>query len=155
MTDPHPAIRPFADRDRPFRARAARELRPGATASPRDPALLDAYFDRFGRGDAGDWSDAFVAVDAADRAIGLVALVRQEDPFTGHPRAYVDALVVDPDARGRGVGAALLRFAEAWARERGCREVCLDVFAGNAGAIAFYERVGFRPDHVRLAKPLA
>jgi RimJ/RimL family protein N-acetyltransferase len=43
---------------------------------------------------------------------------------------------------------------EHWAREHGCREVVLDVFAGNNGAIAFYERSGYRPDHIRMTKSL-
>ena len=77
------------------------------------------------------------------------------DYFTGHPRAYVDVLVVAPEAEGQGVGRALLDHVEAWAREQGCLEVVLDVFAGNEAATAFYERCGYRPDHVRMAKPLA
>ena len=42
----------------------------------------------------------------------------------------------------------------AWTRDRAFREVVLDVFADNQGAIAFYERQGYRPDHVRMTKPL-
>jgi ribosomal protein S18 acetylase RimI-like enzyme len=45
-------------------------------------------------------------------------------------------------------------YIERWARDRAFREVVLDVFAGNERAIAFYERQGYRPDHIRMAKPL-
>jgi ribosomal protein S18 acetylase RimI-like enzyme len=43
---------------------------------------------------------------------------------------------------------------DGWARAQAFRDVVLDLFADNQGAIAFYERQGYRPDHVRMAKPL-
>ena len=85
---------------------------------------------------------------------GVVSVHPDTDYFTGHPRAYVDILVVAREAEGRGVGRALMDHIEHWARDKAFREVVLDVFAGNQGAIAFYERQGYRPDHMRMAKPL-
>jgi ribosomal protein S18 acetylase RimI-like enzyme len=52
-------------------------------------------------------------------------------------------LFVAPGARGYGVGAALLDEACAEARARGLRPV-LDVLDHNRGAIALYERKGWR-----------
>ena len=72
----------------------------------------------------------------------------------GERFAYVDILAVSSEFEGRGVGRALLSHVEQWARERDFVEVVLDVFAGNAHAIAFYTRLGYAPDHIRLAKPL-
>lgn len=153
MSDP--TIRPFRERDAAFRQRIAPRLHPGPTASPRDPDVFAAFFERFGQtGEGGDGGHAFVAVDADDRPLGMLVLLSDKDHFTGHRRAYVNILVVDEAAEGRGVGAALMRFSEAWGREHGCREVCLDVFAGNERAIAFYERIGFRVDHQRMTKSL-
>lgn len=150
-----PTIRPFRPDDAPFRQRVAPRLHPGTTASPRDPAAFADFFARFGRGESGDdGGQAFVAVDEADRPLGMIVLQGDKDYFTGHRRAYVNILVVDEAAEGRGVGQALMRFAEAWGRERGCREVCLDVFAGNERAVAFYGRNGYRVDHQRMTKPL-
>lgn len=85
---------------------------------------------------------------------GVVAVHPDTDYFTGHARTYVDILVVAAEAEGKGIGRALMRHAEDWARAHDCLEVVLDVFAGNTGAIAFYERNGYRPDHIRMAKPL-
>lgn len=99
-------------------------------------------------------AEAFVAAIDGEPC-GLASVHPDVDYFTGHPRAYVDILVVAEDAEGRGVGRALMGHVEAWARAHRCREVVLDVFASNHGAIAFYERCGYRPDHVRMAKPLA
>lgn len=52
---------------------------------------------------------------------------------------------VAPEARGRGVAAALLDEALGWARARGTRVVHLGVNSANAGAIRLYERAGFAP----------
>jgi ribosomal protein S18 acetylase RimI-like enzyme len=87
--------------------------------------------------------------------LGLLVMKPDFDYFTDHPRAYVEILVVSEEAEGRGVGRALMSHAEQWGRERGCHEVVLDVFANNPSAIAFYERIGFAPDHLRMSKSLA
>jgi ribosomal protein S18 acetylase RimI-like enzyme len=50
---------------------------------------------------------------------------------------------VAPSARGRGVGDALVREVEQWARESGARVLRLDVAEDNAAAQALYERRGF------------
>jgi len=50
------------------------------------------------------------------------------------------------EARGRGVGAALLRFAVARARARGARAVRLTTNEQNEAAQRFYGREGFVPE---------
>lgn len=47
------------------------------------------------------------------------------------------------DATGRGVGAALMDWTLAEARDRACDAVQLSVFSGNTGAQRFYARYGF------------
>lgn len=49
---------------------------------------------------------------------------------------------VAPEARGRGVGAALFRAAEAWARARGCRRLKVETQNVNVPACRFYARQG-------------
>ncbi|MEH3148221.1 MAG: GNAT family N-acetyltransferase [Methylobacterium frigidaeris] len=46
---------------------------------------------------------------------------------------------------GRGVGGALIAAILAAARRAGYREMRLDTLPTMAGAIALYERAGFRP----------
>lgn len=48
------------------------------------------------------------------------------------------------EARGRGVGAALLREAEHLARTRGRKQMSLEVAEDNHNAIAFYQREGYQ-----------
>ncbi|MDB4909161.1 MAG: ribosomal-protein-alanine acetyltransferase [Gemmatimonadetes bacterium] len=52
-------------------------------------------------------------------------------------------VAVTPEARGRGIGAALLLAALEDARQRGTRAVYLEVRESNAAARSLYERHGF------------
>ena len=67
---------------------------------------------------------------------------------------YVDAwhvmnIATDPEHRGRGIATMLLeRLFEATAG-RGRRGYTLEVRVSNAGAVALYERLGFKPRGVR------
>ena len=148
-------VRPFSAEDQPFLSRVASRIHPGQTVSPRDPEALDRFFSELQRGKllTEPGAEAFVAAIEGEPC-GLVSVHPDEDYFTGHPRAYVDIFVVAREAQGKGVGRALMNHVERWARDRAFHEVVLDVFAGNHGAITFYERQGYRPDHIRMAKPL-
>jgi ribosomal-protein-alanine N-acetyltransferase len=61
---------------------------------------------------------------------------------SGAARLY--SLATQPEARGQGIGAALLEAAAAAARRRGSHALRLEVRTDNAAAIALYERHGFR-----------
>lgn len=58
--------------------------------------------------------------------------------------ARLYSLASRPEARGKGVGSALLAGVERAARRRGCRELRLEVRTDNADAIRLYERLGYR-----------
>ena len=86
--------------------------------------------------------------EADGRALGF-ALGR-----TRSRMGRVTDLYVVPEARRRGVGAALLRELVAAFRERGLESVGLEVTADNAAARAVYQRWGFRERWLELAAPL-
>jgi len=52
-------------------------------------------------------------------------------------------LYTAPDKTGSGIGAALMEWAEAQARQFGADEIQLSVWSGNHGAQRFYARHGF------------
>jgi ribosomal protein S18 acetylase RimI-like enzyme len=62
------------------------------------------------------------------------------DAYPAH--LHIDLL---PHAQGRGLGRTLIATLAAALRERGVPGLHLGVSAANTGAIAFYDRVGFRP----------
>jgi GNAT superfamily N-acetyltransferase len=49
---------------------------------------------------------------------------------------------VSPNARGQGVGSALFRAAEVWAKARGCRQLKVETQNINVAACRFYARQG-------------
>jgi GNAT superfamily N-acetyltransferase len=57
--------------------------------------------------------------------------------------AEIGGLVVDGKSRGRGIGAALMSAAEAWAREAGHGTVRLRSNVIRERAHRFYERLGY------------
>jgi len=58
-------------------------------------------------------------------------------------RAYVVTLDVAVECRQRGLARRLMREVEASAMVAGVRWIQLHVYTGNAGAIRFYERMGY------------
>ena len=57
---------------------------------------------------------------------------------------YIDDLCVDEECRGKGVGSALYAYMLQLAKERGCNNVELNVWAFNTPAIRFYEKCGMK-----------
>ena len=68
--------------------------------------------------------------------------------YEGRPSAFLEAMVVDPGWRRRGVGRRLVERALGDLRAAGCRKVQLLSHKRHAddGAHAFYRDLGFRPE---------
>jgi ribosomal-protein-alanine N-acetyltransferase len=65
----------------------------------------------------------------------------------GERLGYIVTLDVRPELRRRGLGQQLMTAAELKARAAGCGTVALHVFTGNAGAVRFYETMGYVRTH--------
>jgi ribosomal protein S18 acetylase RimI-like enzyme len=90
---------------------------------------------------ASDASRLLVARDADGSVLGAMTLVVFRIP-TG-VRAWIEDVVVDGDARGRGVGEALNRAAIDLAYELGSRTIDLTSRPTRVAANALYQKLGF------------
>lgn len=63
---------------------------------------------------------------------------------------YIDDLCVDETVRGRHIGAELYRFVVRYAKEIGCYNVTLNVWADNKNAVAFYEKIGLKVQKIGM-----
>ncbi|WP_305042819.1 GNAT family N-acetyltransferase [Geoalkalibacter sp.] len=79
----------------------------------------------------------------ADRVLGMVNLLYTVSTALGGRVALLEDMVVRPEARGLGLGAALLEEAVAVARREGCLRITLLTDADNQAAQRFYQRQGF------------
>jgi putative acetyltransferase len=93
------------------------------------------------------------AVLVAERSdgtiVGRLSLARDTHPASAHVADL--GLMVAKEARGQGVGRALLDGAVEWARGAGVRKLELHVFPWNEPAIRLYERYGFAREGYRKA----
>ena len=69
-----------------------------------------------------------------------IRIDRMKTPVT----AYITALWVEDNARGKGLASVLLSSAEAVAKKDGANVISLDVFDFNRGAISLYLRMGYK-----------
>lgn len=92
-----------------------------------------------------DTADHFVAYDDEGLAVGAGRLVVEPAGFEGAdpslgPVGHLGRLAVRKEARGSGIGVALLRAIEDQARQR---RVQLVTLSAQTNAIPFYERLGY------------
>lgn len=89
-----------------------------------------------------------VAATPADEVCGY-AICRLENPphnavLKPVRTYYLDDLCVDVSARGCGIGHHLIEAVRSEARQAGCYNLTLNVWACNESARQFYERCGFK-----------
>jgi ribosomal protein S18 acetylase RimI-like enzyme len=87
--------------------------------------------------------DAHLVAELEGAVVGYVRLRAPTHlPENAHV-IQVQGIAVHPDARRRGIAAALLAGAESQARDRGKRKLSLRVLGTNHSAIKLYEQMGF------------
>jgi aminoglycoside 6'-N-acetyltransferase I len=62
---------------------------------------------------------------------------------TRHPVGFIEGWYVESAHRGRGVGRALMRTAEEWARSQGCHELASDTWIDHESSQRAHEALGF------------
>ena len=67
---------------------------------------------------------------------------------------YIDDLCVDENARGKKVGTSLYNYVLQFAKEAGCYNVTLNVWACSNSALKFYEKCGLSVQKIGMEKIL-
>ncbi len=89
-----------------------------------------------------------LVAEAPDGIVARLSIARDPHPASTHVADL--GLMVARSFRRRGAGRALMDAAEEWARDVGVEKIELHVFPYNVGAIALYERLGYRREGLRL-----
>jgi len=152
------AIREGTAADRDFVVDTARRFaafgppawRSAAEIVAGEVRCLDDFFD--GRL-AGERRTLLIA-ELDGRPAGFTFLEPAVDYFTGQADGHIGMVAVADTAEGKGVGAALMRAAEDWARRHGYPRLHLNVFAANDRARRIYERTGYEIETIRYVKRL-
>jgi GNAT superfamily N-acetyltransferase len=99
-----------------------------------------------------------ILVAELDNEIAGLVMILTKVPYTAlderpGDHALIADLIVRERFRGQGLGVALLRQAEQYAREAGARELVIGVLSGNP-AQRLYEHEGFKPYLLTMSKSL-
>ncbi|MGH9063227.1 MAG: GNAT family N-acetyltransferase [Acidimicrobiales bacterium] len=73
----------------------------------------------------------------------------------GAALGVVDAIYVEPAARGVGVGEAIMEAMNGWFHAQGCRGVDAVALPGDRATKAFWEASGFKARLIVMHRPMA
>jgi len=91
----------------------------------------------------------------AGQIVAMLSLQYVISTALGGRVAWLEDVIVHPQARGRRIGERLLKHALESARGEGCLRVSLLTDADNTAAQRFYQRQGFLPSRMRTMRWLA
>lgn len=94
------------------------------------------FFTDFLKSVGGDLRNVLVALEG-DRMVGYV------NPVVDGDEAWIGGIGVLPSHRGKGTGTKMMLAAERECREKGAREISLEVIEGNDRAKRLYDRLGY------------
>lgn len=136
-------VRRIRSSDRSEWLRMLLGLYPGTAPDDHSPGI-DTYF-AGGTGGYPPHAAVFVYEhEEQDRLCGFLELsLRNYAEGCSGETPYVESWYVDEDVRGRGVGRALLRAAEEWARDNGYRELASDTELSNGESLQAHLALGF------------
>lgn len=92
-------------------------------------------------------------VETEDQTIGyLVGHLNEQTELRPLTVAEIESMYVEPEYRSGGIGAGLANQFLKWAERNSATRVAVSAFVANERAIAFYERLGFKPRMLTLAR---
>ncbi|MBZ0318648.1 MAG: GNAT family N-acetyltransferase [Anaerolineae bacterium] len=96
----------------------------------------------------------FFIAEEGGTAVGYVFVKHINRPINPYTHAdtflHIDQISVNPDARGKGCGKALMQAVYDLAARHSIQRITLDVWQFNETAIEFYRNLGFNPFMQRM-----
>lgn len=132
-------IREFAEADWPQVWPIVRDIVRAQETFPYDPAMTQDQAREI-------WIEAPPGLTVVAAEDGRVLGTAKMGPNKPGPGAHIStaSFMVAPDARGKGVGGALCRYAMEWAKAHGYAGMQFNaVVESNRSAVELYERLGF------------
>lgn len=92
-------------------------------------------------------------VRSSDRErVGILWVNMRQQP---KPHAFIYNIEIFPEFRRQGYAEAAMRTLEDEARRMGAEAIRLHVFGHNVAARPLYEKLGYSPTNILMAKPLS
>jgi len=113
--------------------------------APPEPRSLEEVLDHHRALHHGGATHLLATLDGRDVGLLTIELTSPAPRLCADGQPYIGPTATDPDARGRGVGRALVDTALGWAHAHGYRWVSVDFEAANPLSRPFWLGNGFRP----------
>ncbi|SHM29745.1 GNAT family N-acetyltransferase [Flavobacterium xanthum] len=114
---------------------------------PYDPTLKEDpihYYD-IEKMIAAPHIEVLVAEINAEIIASGYARLEAAKPYLNHETyGYLGFMFTDPNHRGKGVNASIIKALKSWCNLHEVFELRLDVYSDNASAIKAYEKAGFK-----------
>jgi len=88
--------------------------------------------------------------DVAGYAFCVIIKQRGNNILQDMTTLYIDDLCVDETLRGQKIGSRLYEYVLDYAKQIGCYNVTLNVWACNESAKKFYEKCGLKPQKIGM-----
>ena len=98
--------------------------------------------------------DAIGAFDVNGKMLGLVQTVIHLSTWSVAPRCYLNDLYTTPEARGKGVGRALIEAVYAMAKAKGCVKVHWLTHESNVTGQSLYNQLAVNEGFVQCVHAL-
>lgn len=98
--------------------------------------------------------DGVPTESAPGELCGFLWVVLCHNNWTGEHYGYINNLYMLPARRGQGLSDELLRYSEAWFRERGVSKLRLTVTTSNLAACRLYQRLGYQTQRLEMEKEI-
>lgn len=94
----------------------------------------------------------FIVAECQGQIIGCgYARIEVSKPYLQHQKhAYLGFMFVKSDFRGKGVNKIVIEALKNWAVSKQIKELRLDVYFDNPGAIKAYQKVGFKNHMIEM-----